>query len=241
MSINSEIKETALCSFCSEPLKLLKNAISARCMMCGERGRTRTWCKNGHFVCEECRGGEVMQVVEGLLELERTIDPAENFLMMRNSHDFPMHGPEHHVLVAASFLLTYYDQYQEPSWDVILDTLQSAATQLPGGSCGFWGACSAGLAIGMTYCAILDSDPTNPEPRSIAHQAVSKILARISEFKAARCCRRECLLSIQVGCELSAELLPHSLTTTIKAECEQAQENYECTGNLCPFFDEPVE
>ncbi len=227
---------TAGCRVCGLPLKLLDNAISVRCMVCGERGRTRTWCKEGHFVCEECRGTELMGLLGELLAGARTTDPVVTFLQMRAGHDFPMHGPEHHPLVAAAFLLAYHDLYGKPSWADILDALQSAATELPGGSCGYWGACSAGLAVGMAYCAILGSDPTNGIPRSIAHQVVSRILGRIAESPAPRCCRRECLLALQVGCELSVDLLPNPVVTSCPTRCDQAASNPECSGAACPFF-----
>lgn len=228
--------ETAVCRFCGGTLKALPNAIGARCMMCGERGRTRVWCTAGHFVCEQCRGDEMMVLLEQLLSRPRTTDPVVTFLQMRENPDFPMHGPEHHPLVAAAFLLAYHDQHGEPSWATILDTLQSAAHELPGGSCGYWGACSAGLAIGMAYCAILGSTPTEGGPRSVAHQVVSRILARLGEFVGPRCCRRECLAALQVGCELSAAMLPHPVRTGYAGSCEQAADNPECLAEGCPFL-----
>jgi 7,8-dihydro-6-hydroxymethylpterin dimethyltransferase len=228
--------QTAQCRFCGANLKLLEHAISARCMVCGERGRTRTWCSAGHFVCEGCRGTELMGLLEAMLEAPRTTDPVQTFLALRESQDFPMNGPEHHPLVAAAFLLAYYDQHGEPSWEDITDALQTAATELPGGSCGFWGACSAGLAVGIAYCAILGSSPTDGGPRSVAHQAVSRILGRIGEFAGPRCCRRDCLLALQVGCELSAELLPHPVRTSYRDACDQAADNDECLGGVCPFL-----
>lgn len=223
------------CNFCGTALKLLPNAIGARCMICGERGRTRTWCTQGHFVCDDCRGGELWAMVERLAGREYATDPVEILIQMRESQDFPMHGPEHHPLVAAAFLIAYHNRHGEPSWPVILDTLQSAATQLPGGTCGFWGACSAGLAVGMAYCAILDSSPTDGAPRAAAHQAVGQIMARIGQYPAARCCRRECLLALQVACELSTTLLPHPLSTTYREPCAQAADNPECLGPSCPY------
>ena len=226
----------AECRFCGAPLKLLANAVSARCMVCGERGRTRTWCKEGHFVCEDCRGTELMGLLDGMLASGHSTDPVEAFLRMRGSHDFPMHGPEHHALVAAAFLLAYHSQHGEPAWADVLDALQSASSELPGGSCGYWGACSAGLAVGMAYCAILGSNPTNGVPRGLAHQAVAAILSRISGHPAPRCCRRECLLALQVACGLSADLLPHPLATSCPATCDQAASNPECSGAECPFF-----
>lgn len=229
-------QDVAVCNVCGVPLKLLERAIAVRCMVCGERGRTRTWCKEGHFICEECRGTELMKLLSGLLGEPRSTDPVETFLRLRASHEFPMHGPEHHPLVAAAFLLAYHDLYGEPAWSDILDALETAATQLPGGSCGFWGACSAGLAVGVAYCAILGSDPTNGQPRALAHQAVSAILQRIGQVAAPRCCRREALLALQAACELSGDLLPHPVVTTYRVPCEQAGDNPECIGRDCPFF-----
>jgi 7,8-dihydro-6-hydroxymethylpterin dimethyltransferase len=236
MSQSAEGIGAAFCRFCGLRLSLLENAVSARCMVCGERGRTRTWCRDRHFVCETCRGAELMKLIEGMLDNARSADPVELFLRMRESQDLPMHGPEHHALVAAAFLLAYYDQYGTPSWADILDALQNAATALPGGSCGYWGACSAGLAVGMAYCAILGSDPTSGAPRAAAHWAVSAILGRIAEYPAARCCRRECLLALQAGCELSAALLPSPLRTAHREPCTQAADNPECIGAECPFL-----
>ena len=224
----------ALCAFCGAPLKLLENAISVRCMVCGERGKTRTWCTAGHFVCDGCRGDELMGLITGLLDLPRSTDPVETLLRMRQAQDFPMHGPEHHGLVAAAFLLAYHDLYGEPDWEAIVDAVQ-VATRLPGGTCGFWGACSAGLAVGIAYCTILNASPTDGPARATAHQAVARILERLGEFAAPRCCRRDSLLSLQVGCELSAELLPRAVSTSCRVMCDQVADNPDCIGLLCPF------
>ena len=233
--INADTQATATCQFCATPLRQLPNAVGARCMVCGERGKTRTWCTAGHFVCDDCRGTELMGLLEAMLGEERSVDPVETFLRMRSRPDFGMNGPHHHALVAAAFLVAYHDLHGEPAWADVLDALQSAATELPGGTCGYWGACSAGLAVGMAYCAILGSDPTSGLPRSIAHRAVSAILDRIAQDTGPRCCRRDCLLALQVGCELSTELLPRAVPTSHGAKCEQAADNPECSGEACPF------
>lgn len=229
-------QDTALCNFCGSTLKLLPHAVGARCMVCGERGRTRTWCTQGHFVCDDCRAKDLMQLLEGLLTQSKTTDPVELFMILRRAHEFPMHGPDHHPLVAAAFLVAYHNAYGEPSWEAILDALQSAASDLPGGTCGFWGACSAGLAVGMAYCAILDSSPTDGEKRAAAHRVVAQLLGRFGCLPGARCCRRECLVALQAACELSGEVLPHPLQTTYQVKCEQAADNPECMGAECPFL-----
>ncbi len=227
---------TAGCPFCGTPLQLLDRAISARCMICGERGRARTWCTKGHFVCGPCAGSETMALLHELLRQPLSDDPVELFLRLRAAGDNPMHGPCHHALVVAAFLLAYHHRHGEPSWSAIVDVLQTASDQLPGGTCGFWGCCAAGLGIGMAYCAILDSAPTSGPERAAAHQVVAEITRRIGEVRAPRCCRRECLIALQVACELSETLLPQALASTHRVVCEQAAENDECIREACPFF-----
>jgi hypothetical protein len=215
---------------------MLDKAISARCMVCGERGLTRTWCSAGHFVCEDCRGGELIGLLERCLEGAEFTDPVEMLLTIRQGEEFPMHGPEHHALVVASLLVPYHRLYGEPEWPVIIDAVREAATALPGGSCGFWGACSAGLGAGIAFCAILKSSPLEGEPRAAAHKVVAAALAKIGCCEAARCCRRDCLLALHVACELSESVLPHPLKTRYSNPCEQATENEDCMGEDCPYF-----
>jgi hypothetical protein len=223
------------CRFCGAPLEIFDEATAARCMVCGKRGLTHACCAEEHFVCEECRSGELMQILDGMLDMRRSTDPVETLIKARIGLRFPMHGPRHHALTTASFLLAYHDLYGEPSWATILETLQSADTQLPGGTCGYWGACSAALAVGMAYCAILGASPTDGAPRSAAQQVVGRIVSRMGEFDGPRCCRRECLLALQVGCELSETHLPKPLLTAYEVHCEQAFKNPECIDEGCPY------
>jgi hypothetical protein len=158
------------------------------------------------------------------------------FLTLRQGDEFPMHGPEHHALVVASLLVPYHRLYGEPEWPVIIDAVREAATALPGGSCGFWGACSAGLGVGIAYATLLQSSPLEGSPRAAAHKVVAESLGRIGCCEAARCCRRDCLLALHVACELSETVLPHPLRTSYAAGCEQAEANEECMGESCPYF-----
>ena len=215
---------------------MLDKTISARCMVCGERGLTRTWCGAGHFVCEDCRGSELIGLLKRCLEGAAYTDPVEMFLTLRQGDEFPMHGPEHHALVVASLLVPYHRLYGEPAWPVIIDAVREAATALPGGSCGFWGACSAGLGVGIAYATLLGSSPLEGSPRAAAHRVVAEALARIGGCEAARCCRRDCLIALHTACELSETLLPHPLRTTYVIRCEQATENEDCMGESCPYF-----
>ncbi|MHB8996687.1 MAG: DUF5714 domain-containing protein [Armatimonadota bacterium] len=232
----SSPSHTTGCRFCGQPLKTLDKAISARCMICGKRGLTHTWCTAGHFVCESCRSDELIGLLERCLEGAAFTDPVEMFLTLRQGEEFPMHGPEHHALVVASLLVPYHRLYGEPEWPLIIDAVREAASALPGGSCGRWGACSGALAVGIAFATILQSTPMEAAPRATAHKVVAAALATIGDCEAPRCCRRDCLLALHVACELSEKVLPHPLKTSFTNHCEQAEANEDCMGDGCPYI-----
>jgi hypothetical protein len=156
------------------------------------------------------------------------------FLEMRESWPFPVHGPEHHALVPAALLIAYSNLHGYPDLPEIWEAVETGAG-LAGGSCAFWGACSAVLGIGVAFSTILEATPTRGHERCTVQGAVAQILARIAACDAPRCCRRESLLALSMACELSGEVLPHRVTTTEEMRCDQMWANDECIGRDCPW------
>lgn len=229
--------KVSACSFCGTPLRFAERPVGGRCMVCGERAKGRAVCPQGHFVCDPCRGSETMALIDALAACPSTADPVALFLRTRQSAGLPMHGPEHHALVPAAFLVAYHRLHGEPSWQTVIDTVDAAGRQLPGGACGLWGACAAALGMGMAYCAILGSEPTAGPERAVANGFVARVLERIAAYPGVRCCRRECLLALQAGCDLSGELLPHPVATAGAPTCDQIAENDDCFGAQCPYWE----
>jgi len=62
---------------------------------------------------------------------------------------------------------------------------------------------------------------------------VSEILSEMGKHAKPRCCRRESLLALKLGCELSARYLPHALTLDSIPPCDQMPLNRECVGEGC--------
>jgi len=153
---------------------------------------------------------------------------------MRAAFPFPMHGPEHHALVPAAFLIAYRSCGGEVSPSAFENALSEGA-KLPGGTCAYWGGCAAALGIGMAYSAILKASPVKSRGRQVAQTIVTRVLQRLSGFRAARCCRRESLIALQLAAECSSEFLPTTVPTGYPATCDQASWNRECIRELCPF------
>lgn len=222
------------CLVCGSRLVYEDEAFAGRCHLCGRELRTRARCEAGHFICDKCHGGDYLRFVQSYIAQCELTDPVEIFLDMRASFPFPLHGPEHHALVPAAFLVAY----RNSGGGITAAAIESAISEgakLPGGTCAYWGGCSAALGLGVAYGTILQASPVKSRGRQIAQTVVSKILARLADFKAARCCRRESLLSLQIGAELSKEYLPVEVTAGALPACDQTSVNRECVRGLCPF------
>jgi MoaA/NifB/PqqE/SkfB family radical SAM enzyme/SAM-dependent methyltransferase len=225
------------CVVCGRPLEYAEEPQESRCHYCGRERRTWARCEVGHFVCDQCHGGDYLQFVRSFMAQCELTDPVSVFLQMRAAFPFPMHGPEHHALVPAAFLVAYRNAGGELSPNAMENALTEAA-RLPGGTCAYWGGCAAALGVGVAYAAILKASPVKARGRQAAQLVVTRILQRLSDLRAARCCRRESLIALQVATESSAELLPTPVTTTIVAVCDQAAANPQCIRRLCAFAPE---
>lgn len=175
-----------------------------------------------------------MEQVRELIERNTGDDPVEVFLRLRKELDAPMHGPLHHVMAPLAFLMAYRAKWGEPSVEAI-EKAVSEASELKGGICASWGACGAAVGMGIAYAAILGATPLRGEPRGRAQAVVAATMRRLAELRAARCCRRDSLVALEVACELSSELLPHPLATFFREECDQVYANRECIGQDCSW------
>jgi SAM-dependent methyltransferase len=222
------------CLVCGAPLVYLDREAELKCHYCGQARRANARCEQGHFVCDACHAGDHIGFIKSHCRTTAATDPVAVFGEMRRSHLFPLHGPEHHALVPAAFLAAYRNSFGEPAQSRLEAAIERGAA-LPGGTCAYWGGCAAALGIGIAYATILRATPLSHGPRGAVQTVVSKILSEMGKFGRPRCCRRESLLALKLGCELSAQYLPHALTCGPAPPCDQMSLNRECMGAGCPF------
>ncbi len=74
-----------------------------------------------------------------------------------------------------------------------LSEMMDRGKSVPGGACGFWGACGAGISSGMFVSIISKSTPLSVEPFSLSHKMTAKSLSAIGEIGGPRCCKRDCI------------------------------------------------
>ena len=154
---------------------------------------------------------------------------------IRSHPSFSLHGPEHHALVAGVILSGYRNSGGSISDDKIIKGI-TRASKVPGGYCGFLGACGAALGVGAAFAILLESTPLKPEQRQKVLQITSSVLQEIGKNRAARCCQRESVIALQKAVELSQQYLDVTLIANDNFKCGQYTKNKECMGLDCPYW-----
>ena len=145
-----------------------------------------------------------------------------------------MHGPEHHVMVGAALLTAYKNAGGDIELRHALDEMMNRGKSVPGGACGFWGACGAGISAGMFVSIITQSTPLAVEPFGLSHLMTSKALGEIGAVGGPRCCKRDSYLSILAAIEFVKEHLGIEMEKT-EIVCRHFAQNNQCIGKRCPF------
>ena len=165
------------------------------CAVCHRKEPSKTRCVGGHYVCSDCHT-QGMDTIFGLCLAETSADPAA---ILRRMMDLPfchMHGPEHHVLVGAALLTAYQNAGGRLDLESALREMYSRGKAVPGGACGFWGACGAGISAGQFLAIATASTPLAEEPWGLSNQMTALALDRIGKVGGPRCCKRDSFLAV---------------------------------------------
>ena len=221
------------CLICKAPLEYLESDILMECEICHKQESSKTRCINGHYVCSECHTQGQDSIIKLCLE-ESSKNPIEIIEKMMSMPFCHMHGPEHHVMVGAALLTAYKNSGGEIDLHNALIEMMSRGKEVPGGSCGFWGACGAGISSGMFISIISKSTPLANEPFALSHKMTSKSLAQIGEIGGPRCCKRDSFLSILAAVDFVKEHFGINMERT-EVVCSYSAQNNQCIGKRCPF------
>lgn len=221
------------CVVCNAPLEYLEKDEFMECAVCHKKENSKTRCVKGHYVCNECHTKGMDSIIRLCLEetSKNPVDIIDKLMLLPFCH---MHGPEHHVMVGAALLTAYKNAGGDIDLPDALVEMMNRGKSVPGGACGFWGACGAGISSGMFISIISKSTPLADEPFALSHRMTSAALGRIGEVGGPRCCKRDSFLSILAAVDFVDE---HFGVKMEKAEiiCSYSQKNNQCIGKRCPF------
>lgn len=221
------------CLICKAPLKYLEKDEPMECVICHKKENSKTKCINGHYVCNECHT-KGMDVIISLCLEASSKDPIEIIEKMMAQPFCHMHGPEHHVMTGASLLTAYKNAGGDIDLKQALVEMTNRGKSVPGGACGFWGACGAGISAGMFVSIISNSTPLTVEPFGLSHFMTAKVLEQIGIVGGPRCCKRDSFLSVLAAIDFVRQ---HFQITMEQSEviCSYAAQNNQCIGKRCPF------
>ena len=221
------------CLICKAPLEYLEKDELMECAICHKKESSKTRCINGHYVCNECHTAGMDSII-GLCLDETSKDPVEIIEKMMDMPFCHMHGPEHHVMVGAALLTAYRNAGGKIDLGPALTEMMSRGKSVPGGSCGFWGACGAGISSGMFVSIISQSTPLAEEPFALSHRMTASSLEAIAETGGPRCCKRDSYLSITEAVKFVREHFGVEMESS-EIKCSRSSQNNQCIGKRCPF------
>ena len=147
-----------------------------------------------------------------------------------------MHGPEHHVMVGSALLVAYKNAGGEIDLPEALLEMMNRGKAVPGGVCGFWGACGAGISAGMFISIISGATPLKNEPWGLANKMTSKALDAIGSIGGPRCCKRDSYMAIISAIDYVAENFNIQMEKLV-IKCIHSDKNNQCIKERCPFHE----
>ena len=232
-------KEYDKCEICRSNLKYLENESLAHCIFCKEKKKTSIICPNGHYICDQCHSKDAITAILDFCEQTELVDPFEIADEIMKHPNFKVYGPEHHVLVPAA-LLTSLKNLNIKKTDGVSVTFADIvkavdrARKLPGGWCGLYGNCGAGVGSGVAISVFTGATPAKDIPRSLSILTTSRSLEKIAD-NIEHCCKRSVRISIAQAIKMLNEKFDLDLDFKAK-KCIFSDLNDKCERQKCPFF-----
>ena len=222
------------CLICKAPLEYLEEDVLMECAICHKKENSKTRCVNGHYVCSECHT-QGMDSIFGVCLNEDSKNPIEILEKMMSLPFCHMHGPEHHVMVGAALLTAYFNAGGDIDLEKAMTEMYNRGKAVPGGVCGFWGACGAGISSGIYMSIITKSTPLAVEAWGLSNRMTSRSLGRIGLVAGPRCCKRDSYLEITEAVAFTKEHLGIEMELG-EIICSRSAMNNQCKKEACPFY-----
>jgi len=230
-------KKTENCMICGEELEYLTAAIPATCTYCGRAESVNIHCPAGHYVCNECHAGDSIKIITQYCLSSTSTNPMDMAKTIMKHPTMPMHGPEHHAMIAAVLVTAFKNCTGKVTDDDIKEAIRRGAT-VPGGYCGLYGADAAAIATGIAMSTILEASPLTDYERRTANMMTSRALAAIAINRGMRCCKRSTFAAIESAVQYFQEVLGTELghIPVSKLRCEHSSRNKQCSGVDCRYY-----
>ncbi len=171
---------------------------------------------------------------------ETSRNPIEILEKLMSHPDCPMHGPKHHVLVGAALLTAYNNCLPDSAklnLEEALSEMRERGEQVPGGACGYMGACGASISTGIFLSIATRNTPFSTDTWRLCNLCTARALEQVAENGGPRCCKRDSYLSVLTAIDFVKENLGVEMEKPV-VHCSRSQINEQCIGKKCPFSPE---
>jgi hypothetical protein len=225
------------CLVCGAELKYEAQPGKMRCYFCQEEYESNARCLNGHFVCDKCHSLPASEVISHFCISSDSKDPLEMAVSLMKSPKVAMHGPEHHFLVPAVLLSSYYNFKNDSAMkEEKIKLAQKRAVNVLGGFCGFYGDCGAAVGTGIFISLITGANPLSKQEWKLSNLMTARSLFSLANIGGPRCCKRTSFLSIIEASDFLTEHFGVALPLNKDIKCEFSSLNKECLKVDCPFY-----
>ena len=223
------------CGVCGEPLHYGTEEVIMRCGFCGKTYSALIYCPEGHYICDSCHRQEALDILREVLSSTTSIDPTEILETVMSHPSVPMHGPEHHAMVP-SIIVAAIKNAGYPVPEQAAEKALSRGAKIPGGWCGFYGACGAGVGVGIAVSVLTGATPLTGETRALANEATAFALNKMLDGQP-RCCKRASRKALEAAVEFFDTRMGITLSKGQKIKCKYVERNRECAREDCAYYN----
>lgn len=224
------------CIVCGNPLVYFDSAKSLSCEICGKPFETNASCDQGHYVCDKCHAQKAFDFITDYALQSHGKNPAAMATEMMKNPYVNMHGPEHHYLIAAALLAAYKNSGGKIDFKACLDKIRERAKNVPGGICGLWGSCGAGIASGIFISVITGATSLSEKEWGLSNAMTSASLNLISQNGGPRCCKRNTYLAIKTAVGFVRGHFGIEMENDANTVCGFFHMNKHCKKTACLFW-----
>lgn len=210
------------------------------CESCGKKETANICCSKGHYVCDECHGQGVFDLVKEYVLASDSRDPLEIAEALMNFKDqVPMLGCENAWAAAGALIAALKNEGTLKIRDTqILEVLNRTHRQAIGGYCGLTGVCGIAPGIGACFSVVLGAACPKDRETSITMTVVAKIVNLIAQETGPCCCKnfvRQALTeSVALVKQILNVSLPQSLAPIVCTDVERHP--HGCRREKCSYF-----
>lgn len=228
------------CMICGQELMYFEEYKEVECVYCHKTFSSNVTCLDGHYVCDLCHSMDSIDLIENYCRETHKTNPIEMAIELMKNPSINMHGPEHHFIVPAVLLASYYNVLDKKDMKTRkLAIAKIRAKDIKGGFCGFYGNCGAAVGTGIYMSIILEATPLTKESWGLANLMTGTSLISLAKIGGPRCCKRNAFASIREAARFTDEHFKVKLYDYEKFApiCNFRSRNRECLKSECPYYE----